>query len=163
MRRQFKLAVVLGFLSPFLQAALLPMGSMVSFQRAFTIASSTSPVAEGCVVKGTFHCLPKKAIWLNEQRLKIHRGNTALEEMNSKCYRVAGNYFPYDFYWFSPFPNIQLSHPEENPQAPILQRTFSCHGLLQRLLSFTSMPFYLKINMWCHSLNYNQLSSEFEL
>lgn len=64
----------------------------------------------------------KRAIGLNEQCLKMHEGNATLEEMNSKCYRIAGNYFHNDFYWFSPFPDIHVSHPEKDPQAPICER-----------------------------------------
>jgi hypothetical protein len=63
-------------------------------------------------------------IWLNAQLPGMHGGNAALEEMISKCYKIAGNYFHNDFYWFCPFTNILLSCPKETPQATSMRECF---------------------------------------
>ena len=104
MRHHFKLAVVWSSLSSFLQAPFPPLGYMRTFQQALTHDKLHFPGCGGLCSEGQIPVPFRRATWLNEQCLKMHRGNAALEEMNSKCYGIAGNYFIMTFTGSAHFP-----------------------------------------------------------
>lgn len=155
MRRHFKLAVVFNFLSSFLQAAFLPMGYMVSFQQAFTDRQLHFPSCWGMLRRANSIAFQKGdlAEWAAAKRC-----TETMRLLRKWTLNVTGT-LEIAFvmtYWFAPFSNIHLSHPEENPQALIHERTIFLLRVTSGAL-FTSMSFCLKINMHCHPLNYHQL------